>query len=518
MSAEHCPYCGTEHDPDSVCIEQPAWTGRTLPNGIKVLENLGSTRDGPLYRAVEPGGREVALLVPGIGRDFFPASRLPLHHDPRFHQALRIRHVNVAAVHEIGELPNGPGYVVLEYLTGEPLSDLLAERGVLPANEAVDLFFQAAGGLEAAHDAGVVHANLSPENILVTRSAGHPLVKLIRFTPDSFSSHDLSAVASEYASPERLAGHIPDERSDVFSLGAVLHHLLTGTPSGLGAEPVAAPAMHDAVAKAMLPTPEDRFQTIAEFVAAMKDAVAHEAVTRRARRRRPLVFSVLSILAVAAGGSWLAASSPWRASVSERFDTVATTVPAAPVALEPVLPEADSAVAQPPVQIPPPIASTPAPPLATPAAQASGIRSDTAEPAATGYQPMESTGPGPGAEEDLPKFLPLEERSQIDHRIGLDEARQLLGGPAHAIEGMSPVLLGLARSRYPDGADTGRPLVRSAYLAPNGELILLDQQQLAPGSQPADVPGTRWVIGDVIVFLHGEAGPAVLANLAKRVR
>ena len=133
LSAEHCPYCGTEHDPDSVCIEQPAWTGRTLPNGIKVLENLGSTRDGPLYRAVEPGGREVALLVPGIGRDFFPASRLPLHHDPRFHQALRIRHVNVAAVHEIGELPNGPGYVVLEYLTGEPLSDILAARGVLPA-------------------------------------------------------------------------------------------------------------------------------------------------------------------------------------------------------------------------------------------------------------------------------------------------------------------------------------------------------------------------------------------------
>ncbi len=513
MSAEHCPYCGTEHDPDSVCIEQPAWTGRTLPNGIKVLENLGSTRDGPLYRAVEPGGREVALLVPGIGRDFFPASRLPLHHDPRFHQALRIRHVNVAAVHEIGELPNGPGYVVLEYLTGEPLSDILAARGVLPAAEAVDLFFQAAGGLEAAHEAGVVHANLSPENILVTRSAGHPLVKLIRFTPDSFSSRDLSAMASEYASPERLAGHIPDERSDVFSLGAVLHHLLTGTPSGLGAEPVAAPAMRDAVAKAMLPTPEDRFQTIAEFVAAMKGAVAHEAVARRARRRRPLVFTVLSILAVAAGGSWLAASSPWRASVSERFDTVATTAPAAAVAFEPLVPEADSAVAQPPVQIPPPVA----------------------EPAATGYQPMESTAPGPGAEQDSgeapmsgdsstiplpppPAFLPLEERAQIDHRIGLDEARQLLGGPAHAIEGMSPVLLGLARSRYPDGADTGRPLVRSGYLAPNGELILLDQQQLAPGSQPADVPGTRWVIGDVIVFLHGEAGPAVLANLAKRVR
>ena len=380
----------------------------------------------------------------------------------------------------------------------------------------------------------MVHANLSPENILVTRSAGHPLVKLIRFTPDSFSSRDLSAMASEYASPERLAGHIPDERSDVFSLGAVLHHLLTGTPSGLGAEPVAAPAMRDAVAKAMLPTPEDRFQTIAEFVAAMKGAVAHEAVARRARRRRPLVFTVLSILAVAAGGSWLAASSPWRASVSERFDTVATTAPAAAVAFEPVVPEADSAVAQPPSR------SRRQSPRLRPAAchtgaQASGIRSDTAEPAATGYQPMESTGPGPGAEEDSgaaamsgdsstiplpppPAFLPLEERAQIDHRIGLDEARQLLGGPAHAIEGMSPVLLGLARSRYPDGADTGRPLVRSGYLAPNGELILLDQQQLAPGSQPADVPGTRWVIGDVIVFLHGEAGPAVLANLAKRVR
>jgi hypothetical protein len=102
-------------------------------------------------------------------------------------------------------------------------------------------------------------------------------------------------------------------------------------------------------------------------------------------------------------------------------------------------------------------------------------------------------------------------------RIGLDEASRQLGRPVHAIEGMTPLFLGLARSRFP-GYTAAGPAVRAVYMGPNGSLILLDQQRMRPG-RGAPVPTTtRWRIGDVMLYLHGEVQPRVLSSLAKRVR
>jgi hypothetical protein len=111
----------------------------------------------------------------------------------------------------------------------------------------------------------------------------------------------------------------------------------------------------------------------------------------------------------------------------------------------------------------------------------------------------------------------LEERAQVGRRIGLDEAARQLGVRAHAIEGMSPLFLGLALGRFPDGADPETPLVRGVYLDPNGALILLDQQRIESQPMPA-ATATRWRTGDVMLYLHGDAQQAVLENLAKRVR
>ncbi|MGH2709417.1 MAG: hypothetical protein ACRDJK_14145, partial [Actinomycetota bacterium] len=111
-----------------------------------------------------------------------------------------------------------------------------------------------------------------------------------------------------------------------------------------------------------------------------------------------------------------------------------------------------------------------------------------------------------------------EDRAQVSLRIGLDEASRHLGEPAHAIEGMSPLFMGLARGRFPEGADTTRPLVRGVYLDPNGALILLDQQRIRSEPQASTATETRWRIGDVMLYLHGEGRPAILRNLARRVR
>jgi hypothetical protein len=112
----------------------------------------------------------------------------------------------------------------------------------------------------------------------------------------------------------------------------------------------------------------------------------------------------------------------------------------------------------------------------------------------------------------------MEERAQVYLRIGLDEARQQLGRPVHAIEGMTPLFLGLARSRFPAYTDTARTVVRSVYMGPDGRLILLDQQRILPGGRVPVATATGWPIGDIMLHLHGEARPEVLRSLAKRVR
>ena len=122
----------------------------------------------------------------------------------------------------------------------------------------------------------------------------------------------------------------------------------------------------------------------------------------------------------------------------------------------------------------------------------------------------------PPPEEPPPRTM--EERAQVFLRIGLDEASRQLGRPVHAIEGMTPLLLGLARSRFPAYTDTARPVVRAVYIAPNGSLILLDQQRIRPGERVPAATATSWRIGDVMLHLHGEARPEVLRNLMRRVR
>lgn len=497
-----------------------SWVGRSLPNGLSVLEEIGATSDGTLYRARTQTGQEVGLLI--------PAKQSASH--SLFQQATRIRHLNVAAVHEIGEIPGGSAYVVLELVSGEPLSDLLARHGAIPLQEAGELFLQAAAGVQAAHDVGLVHADLSPESLLVTRTHSGPLVKLIRFAPLSSSSPTVGIAldhsgSAAYASPERLAGHTPDARSDIYSLGAVLHHMLVGSPPGMSSCIPESAAIRGVISRAMQPIPEQRYQQVPELVRATKLAVARAAAADRPRSRRPLYVTAAGLVALLAGGMWLGATTPSRARV-----------PAKPVqrperAVEPAAgsdaaPDSLAIAAEVATDTLPLAREAAAAPLGEPLTESEVVATDTRIDA---YEPTESidTGVTGSAEmdtgaislpESAPAFVTPDERAGIDQRIGLDEAKQVLGGPPHAIEGMLPMFMGLARERFPEGADPSRLLVRTVYLDRNGGVILLDQQKIVADSAVEDEPGKRWVIGDVMLYLHGDSNPANLANLAKRVR
>jgi putative zinc finger protein len=124
----------------------------------------------------------------------------------------------------------------------------------------------------------------------------------------------------------------------------------------------------------------------------------------------------------------------------------------------------------------------------------------------------------PAAAEPPPAPRTLEQRAQVYLRIGLDEAVTQLGRPVHVIEALTPEFIGLAPGRLVSGADPSRPVVRVVYMD-RGRMILLDQQRLRTGQAPGAAAGNlRWTQGDVMLYLHGEAGPDVLRNLQRRVR
>jgi hypothetical protein len=112
----------------------------------------------------------------------------------------------------------------------------------------------------------------------------------------------------------------------------------------------------------------------------------------------------------------------------------------------------------------------------------------------------------------------LEQRAQIYLRIGLDEASRQLGGPAHVIEGLSPLFMGLVQGGSVAGADGTRPVVRVVYQDSQGRLILLDQQRLRAGQSPPAASPLCWTIGGTVMWLNGEAGADLLRTYRPRVR
>jgi hypothetical protein len=226
--------------------ELPDWPEAvvTLPcrfAGYELLEEIGRGGMGIVYRARQVSlDREVAVkmilrgpLASGVDRQRFRVEA---------EATARLEHASIVPVYEVGESQNGP-YFSMKYIRGRTLSSLLAQRP-LPPREAARILASVAHGIHYAHQHGILHRDLKPSNILVDEQ-GQPLVTdfgLAKRTGHGAVITQTGDVLGTpaYMAPEQAAGDRGQvgPASDVYSLGAILYHMLTGRPTFQAASPV----------------------------------------------------------------------------------------------------------------------------------------------------------------------------------------------------------------------------------------------------------------------------------------
>ncbi|MBI3696421.1 MAG: protein kinase [Acidobacteria bacterium] len=195
----------------------------------KILEKLGEGGMGVVYKAQDLRlDRVVALkfLPPHFGREEEQKKRFI----QEAKAASALDHPNICTIHEIDETGEGHLFIAMAYYEGETLKNKI-ERGPLPVPEALDLALQVAQGLAKAHGQGLVHRDVKPANVIVTRDGVAKIVdfglaKMADSTELTKTGTTMGTAA--YMSPEQAQGEHVDSRTDVWSLGVVLYEMLTG--------------------------------------------------------------------------------------------------------------------------------------------------------------------------------------------------------------------------------------------------------------------------------------------------
>ncbi|HEY7499771.1 MAG TPA: serine/threonine-protein kinase [Vicinamibacterales bacterium] len=212
-----------------------------------ILERLGTGALGEVFRARDlKVGRTVALMQPPADLIHAPEDRSRFLADAR--AAMALNHPNIATLFDVVE-QDGRCYLAYEFAAGPSLHDEMGGRAV-NARRAVEIAAQIADALAEGHSRGLVHGDLRPENVVVTPKGS---VKILNFgltrwttggrarasasTKDGLGADPVGVAA--YLSPEQAIGSAIDARSDVFSLGAVLHEMLSGRPPFRGDTPAA---------------------------------------------------------------------------------------------------------------------------------------------------------------------------------------------------------------------------------------------------------------------------------------
>jgi serine/threonine protein kinase len=266
-------------------------------------EVIGQGGMGAVYLAQQSRPRrQVAVKV------LLPAASLTAHQRAAFLERFRretdaaasLEHPNILPVHEYGER-DGLAYLVVPYISGGTLRDVMEREGQLALPVALNYLEQMAAALDFAHERGVIHRDIKPANILMTIEGrlvltDFGLVKIIAEGPNPharLTGAGAPVGTPDYMSPEQVVGHVVDGRSDLYSLGVILYQMITGTtpfhgetPMQIAAQQLQSPppsprllrpdlpiAAEQVLQRAMSKSPDDRYAFGYEFAEAFRNTL-----------------------------------------------------------------------------------------------------------------------------------------------------------------------------------------------------------------------------------------------------
>jgi serine/threonine protein kinase len=277
----------------------------------RILREIGRGAMGVVYEATHLDlGRVVALKVLSKERC------LSTEHELRFRQearaSARLRHPNLVQLHDFGVASDGRAFYAMELLEGETLERYMERERGMDFREAIRVGVETCGALECAHAAGLVHRDIKPGNVFLTRDGRVKLLDfgLVMSEPEA-APRDPEALkltgTVEYMAPEQAAGETVDERADLYALGAVLYELITGRHPHVAPTTLAlidrklrtipespcerAPgrsipkALDQVIMKALSRYPTQRYKTATEMRIALDAALLAPVLQRRMRRR-----------------------------------------------------------------------------------------------------------------------------------------------------------------------------------------------------------------------------------------
>ncbi len=307
-----CTDCGvpTQELPTAAPAGDP-YVGRTVDGRYRIDRAIGEGGMGVVYQATHAVlGKKIALKVlrQEMARDEDVVQRFI----QEAQAASTIGHPNIIEISDFGRLQEGAVYFVMEYLEGEALTDLIARGGSLPMTDAIAIIQQIASALGAAHQRGIVHSDLKPDNVfLVKRGESSTYVKVLDFgiakvggAASKLTRTGVVFGTPHYMSPEQAAGQSVDQRTDIYALGVIMYEVFTGKvpfdadtfmgiltkhmfespipPSATAGKQLG--AVEDVILKALSKKPEARYQTMDELIADLQRiAAGGQAAIARAR-------------------------------------------------------------------------------------------------------------------------------------------------------------------------------------------------------------------------------------------
>jgi len=287
---------------ESIGLEADPLLGRVINDRYKIIEPIGHGGMGRVYKALQaPLDRQVALKVLGAGHD----------RDPNFYKRFfleasvtaKLTHPNTITLFDYGRTDDGIFFIAMEYLLGRTLSQTMQADGPLAQERVIHIAQQICRSLREAHALGIIHRDLKPANVILLRQQDdHDFVKvldfgLVKFFQGDNPEGDITNAGTfmgspHYIAPEQARNQSPDQRCDIYSLGVLMYHMVTGRVPFTAANPVdiILKHLHEApiaprqlrpdlmidanleaiILKAMAKDREHRYQSMDEFLAALK--------------------------------------------------------------------------------------------------------------------------------------------------------------------------------------------------------------------------------------------------------